>query len=197
MNMFTEDFHPNNDPPEITRQQTDIEESRRSETEHDRRAGIEDEQTEGIPRQVPAHFAVVPDRLRVAGSIEDARHGAVDEHAPEAELAHDLVERALADEELLGHVAHAVEGGADEGEEVAFELVAARDAAEAGTLCDVVAAEEDADAADADEDADDLRWVVAHVEEDGGDEDDHYDGPEVDQLGGEDGSVGLLVWRSC
>lgn len=191
--MFMKYFDANDDAPEIPRQQTDVEEGRRGETEHDRRTGVENEQAQRVTGQITAHFAIIPHGLRVALSVENARHGAVDEHAPEAELAHDLVERTLADEELLGHVAHAVEGRADEGEQVAFELVAAGDAAEAGTLGDVVAAEEDADAADADEDADDLGRVVADVEEDGGDEDDHYDGPEIDQLGGEDGPVGLLA----
>lgn len=183
MDMLMEDLDADDDAPEIAREQGDVEESGRREAEHDGRAGVEDEQAERVAGEVAADLGVVPDRLRVAGPVEDARHGAVDEHAPEAELAHDLVQRPLADEELLGHVAHAVEGGAGQGEEVAFELVAARDPAEAGSLRDVVRAEEDADPADADEDADDLRRVVADVQEDGGDEDDHYDGPEVDELG--------------
>ena len=46
----------------------------------------------------------------------------------------------------------------------------------------MIGAEEDADAADADEDADDLGGVIADTEEDGRDEDDHDDGPEVDEL---------------
>ena len=120
--------------------------------------------------------------MLVAGSVEDAAHGAVDNGAPKAQLAHDFVQRSLAHQELLRHVAHAVERGAQQGEEVALELVAAGDAAEAGTLRDVVRAEEDADAADADEDADDLGGMVADVEENARDEDDHYDGPEIDEL---------------
>ena len=47
----------------------------------------------------------------------------------------------------------------------------------------MVGPKEDAHTTDADEDADDLGGVVADVEEDEGDEDDHYDRPEVDQLG--------------
>ena len=191
--MFMEHLDANDHTPEIARQQRDIKEGRRGEPEHDRSAGVEDEQAECISRQVTAHFPIVPNRLFVAGSVENARHSAVDEHAPEAELADDLVQGTLGDEEFLGDVAHAVEGGADESEEVAFELAGSRDAAEAGPLRDVVAAEEDADAADADEDADDLRRVVAHVQEDGGDEHDHDDGPEVDELRGEDSSVGGLA----
>lgn len=193
MHMLMKDFNADNDAPEIPRQQTDVEKRRRREPEHDRSARVKDEQAERIPGQITPDFPIPPHRLRVTGSVEDARHGGVDEHAPEAELADDFVQRSLADQKLLGDVAHAVESGAGQGEEVAFELVAARDAAEAGALGDVVAAEEDADAADADEDAGDLGGVVADVEEDGGDEDDHYDGPEVDELGGEDGPVGELA----
>lgn len=183
VDALVEDFDANDDAPEVARQQGDVEEGGRGEAEDEGRARIEDQEAERVAGHVAADFAVVPDGGSVAGAVEDAAHGAVDEHAPEAELADDFVERSLAHQEFLGHVAHAVERGADEGEEVAFELVAARDAAEAGALRNVVGAEEDADAADADEDADDLGRVVADVEEDEGDEDDDYDGPEVDELG--------------
>lgn len=125
----------------------------------------------------------------VGGSVEDACLGAVDEHAPEGELADDFVEGPFGDEEFFGDVAHAVEGGTEEGEEVAFELVAAGDAAEAGAGGDVVAAEEDADSADADEDAGDLGDVVADLEDEEGEDDNNHDGPEIDELGGENGCV--------
>lgn len=61
-------------------------------------------------------------------------------------------------------------------------MVSACDAAEAGSLRDVVAAEKDADAADADEDADYLRGVVADFEEDEGDCNHHYYSPKVYEL---------------
>ena len=196
VDVLVEDLDADDDAPEVARQQADVEEGGRGEAEHERRARVEDEQAERVARQVAADFAVAPHGLPVARPVEDAAHGAVDDGAPEPQLAHDLVERPLAHEELLGHVAHAVEGGAHQREEVALELVAARDAAEAGPLGDVVRAEEDADAADADEDADDLGRVVADAEENRGDEDDHDDGPEVDKLSGEDGPVGLLALQS-
>ena len=47
----------------------------------------------------------------------------------------------------------------------------------------MVGGDEQAYAADADEDASVLSEVVADAEEDGGDEDDDYDGDEVDALG--------------
>ena len=46
--VFVEDLDANDDPPEIARQQTDVEECRRSESKHDRSAGIEDEEAERI-----------------------------------------------------------------------------------------------------------------------------------------------------
>ena len=193
MNVFVEDLDANDDPPEIARQQTDVEERRRREPEHDRSAGIEDEEAERVSGQIAAHFAVVPDRFSVARSIEDARHGPVDKHAPEPQLAHDLVERSLAHQEFLRHVTHAVKSGAHQCEQIAFELVASCDAAEAGTLSDVIAAEENANAAYADKDTDDLSGVVTDMEKYRGDEDDHDDGPKVDELSGEDRPVGSLA----
>jgi hypothetical protein len=47
---------------------------------------------------------------------------------------------------------------------------------------DLVAAEDDAEPADAEQDAEDLRVVIAHFEEEEGDDYDDDDGPEVDQL---------------
>ena len=68
---------------------------------------------------------------RLTGRAVPAREGhvvvleagslyAVDEGAPHAELADDLVQRAAADEELLGRVREAVERRADEHEDVAL-----------------------------------------------------------------------------
>ena len=170
--------------PKVPRQQGNVEEGRGRETEEDGGAAVEDEEQERVAGEVAADFAVVPDGIFILWSVENSRHGAVDEHAPEAELAYNFVQGSLGDEEFFRHVTHAVEGRADQGEEIPFQLIAARDAAEAGTLGDVIGAEEDADATDADEDADDLGRVVANVEEDEGNQDDHYDGPEVDELSG-------------
>ena len=112
-------------------------------------------------------------------AVEDGGLHAVDDHGPEAELADNFVERAAADEPLLVDVAETVEGGAEHGEQVAFELLAAGDAADGGAV-DGVGAEKHAHAADADENAEDLRPVVAHFQEEEGEEDDDDDGPEVD-----------------
>lgn len=55
----------------------------------------------------------------------------------------------------------------------------------------MITGEQDTHAADADEDAEDLCGMVADVEEEKGDGDDEDDGPEVDELGGEDGGVAV------
>ena len=55
----------------------------------------------------------------------------------------------------------------------------------------MIRGEQDTHATDADEDAEDLGGVVADVEEEEGDGDDEDDGPEVDELGGEDGGVAI------
>ena len=53
----------------------------------------------------------------------------------------------------------------------------------------MVAADEDAHATDADQDANDLEKVVPDVQEAGREQNHEHNGPEVDQLRGEDGGV--------
>ena len=55
----------------------------------------------------------------------------------------------------------------------------------------MVGCQQDTHAAAADEDTDDLEDLVAHLEEEKGDDDDTHDGPEVEQLSGE--QVGVAV----
>jgi len=74
-------------------------------------------------------------------TVEDAGLCAVDEHAPERKLAHDLVQRPFGNQPLLKHVAEAIEGGAEQGEEIAFDGTGGAKVVRAG---DVVGAEDDA-----------------------------------------------------
>lgn len=55
----------------------------------------------------------------------------------------------------------------------------------------MVTAEEDAHAADTDEDAEDLRPMITHMEEGEGENHHENDGPEVDELRRQDGSVSV------
>ena len=116
--------------------------------------------------------------------------GAVDQHPPKPQLAHDLIQRALRDQVFLGDIAHTVERRPQQRKQVSLELVPTAYAPAIGAG-DVIGGEQDAHAADADEYAEDLGWVVADVEEEEGDCDDEDDGPEVDELGGEDGGVAV------
>lgn len=74
-------------------------------------------------------------------TVEDAGLCAVDEHAPERKLTHDLVQRAFGDQPLLKHVAEAVESGAEQGEKVAFDGTRG---AKAVCARNVIGAEDDA-----------------------------------------------------
>ena len=189
MHPEPEDSDPDNDAPEIARQQTDIKECGRGKAEHERGQGIEEREAEGIASQVPAD-GPVPGCRAERGAVEDAGLGAVDQHTPEAQLADDFVQRSLGHQELLRDIAHTVKRRPKQRKEVSLELIPAAHAPAIGAG-DVITGEQDSHAADADEDAEDLGGVVADAEEEEGDGDDEDDGPEVDELGGEDGGVAV------
>ena len=198
VDLEMKDLNPNHGTPKVAREQTDVEKGGAAHAEHERRDGIEDEEKH-VKADDVADDGARPRRVPEALAVKDAGLRAVDQHAPEREHAHHLVHGPLADEELLQHVGEAVEGGAEEREQVALELVFGGKLVCAG---EVVRHHEQANAADAGEDADYLRELVADVEEGEGYCDDDYDGPEVDELSGQ--NCGLLfhlvtdhagVWR--
>lgn len=179
MDAQMEDLDPDGDAPEISRQKRDVEEGCGAHTEHDGRKGIEKGENQGVACEVAADFAV-PDCAAERGTVENPSLGAVYEHGPEGELAYDLVEGSFRDKEFFKDVGEAVKGSAEEGEQVAFDLISG---GEGVVAREVVGAEEDAHAANADEDSGDLSVVVAHAEEEERyNYDDDY-GPEVDELG--------------
>ena len=184
--VISEDPDANRDAVEIAGQQADVEEGGRRQAQQHGHGRVEDEHDEGEAGLVAAHRGRpvgVAERL----AVKDGGLHARDEHAPHADLADNLVQRRGRDQELLGHVAEAVETRAQQHEEVALEL--GGDAAAHAAAVLGVAGEKQAHAAAADQDADDLGPVVAHAQEGEGQDDDGDDGPEVDQLGGDDGGV--------
>ena len=189
MDCEAKDLDADDDAPEVAGEEGDVEEGGGGEAEHERGEGVEEEEAERVADEIAGDLAV-PGGGAEGGAVEDAGLGAVDQHGPEAELADDFVQRPFADEEFFRHVGEAVESRAEEGEEVALELVAAGDVAAVGAG-DVVATQEDAHAADADENTDDLGDVVADSEHEKGEDDDDDDGPEVDQLRAKDGGVAV------
>lgn len=63
--------------------------------------------------------------------------------------------------------------------------------AEVCRASDMVASEEDTHATNADEDADNLGWMVSYMKEEKRNHHHQHNGPEVYQLGGEDGGVSV------
>lgn len=190
MDGEAEDVDADDGAPEVAGEQGDVEEGGGGDAQDEGDNGVEEGQGEGVADDVADDGAGELGGLQ-AVAVEDGGLDAVDEDAEEAEEGEDLVGGAAADEPLLEGVGEAVEGGAEEGEEVALDEVNAGPAV--GAL-DVIARQQDAGAADADEDADDLEDLVAHAQQQEGDDDDDDDGPEVDELGRED--VGVVIGQN-
>lgn len=111
MNMIMEDLDTDRHAPEISRQERDVEERRAGEAKQDRRETVEERQNERVPCEV-ASYSSIPRRAAERRAVEDTRLGTIDEHAPEAELPNDDIQRVFADEKLLESIAQAVERGA-------------------------------------------------------------------------------------
>lgn len=187
MDRIMEHLDSNRHAPKTPCQQTDIEKRGRGKTEQNRGERVEEREDEGVAGEVAADFGR-PGRGGEGGAVEDGGLHADDEHAPEGELTDNFVHGTFGDEEFFEDVGEAVAGGTEQGEEVTLELIGARECIRAGQ---VIAAEQDAHAADAEQDAGVLRPVIPHFEEDERDGDNDDDGPEVDELGGEDGRVAV------
>ena len=87
-------------------------------------------------------------------------------------------------EPFLVDISQAIEAGAEDGEEVAFYLIATTHARGGPTMGgDVVGAEEHTHTANADENAENLCPMITNFEDSERKYYDHYDGPEVDELG--------------
>ena len=114
----------------------------------------------------------------------------VDDRGPEAQLADNLIQRPAGDEPLLINITQSIKCSTQQREQISLELVAGGDVPAVGAG-DVVGREQQAHAADADEDAEHLGPVIADLEEGEGEGDDDDDGPEVYELGGEDGRVAV------
>lgn len=178
VDRVAEDADADDGAPEVAGEQGDVEEGGGGDAQDERDDAVEERERERVAHDVADDGAVEVGRLE-AVAVEDGGLRAVDEEAEEAEEGEDLVRGPLADEPLLEGVGQAVEGGAEQGEQVALDQVGAGPAVSA---LDMVAREQDAGTADADEDADDLEDLVAHAQQDERDDDDDDDGPEVDEL---------------
>lgn len=187
VDVEVEDLDADADTPEVHGEQGDVEKGRGGQAEHQRGQAVEQRETQGEPGQVAAHLAV-PDGRVIVVALEDGALHAVDDAAVERQLAQHLVYGLLADKVLLRSVGQTVKRGTQQCEQVTLQLMAARDITTVGTG-DVIRGNENTHTTDADNDTQDLSDVIANLEEQERDDDDHHDGPEVDQLGAEHGGV--------
>ena len=189
MHMQVKHLDTDDHAPEIAREEGNVLERSGREAIQDGDERVEEEEDQRVASEIATDLAV-PGRGVETMTVEDCGLDAVDDHGPEAELADDFVQWAAGDEPFLVYIVKAVECGAKEREEVAFELIARGDVPAIGAG-DVVGCQEQAHAADAHEDTEHLGPVIAHLEEGEGDNDHDDDGPEVDQLRREDCRVAV------
>ena len=187
VNREAKDVDANDDTPKVGGEEGDVEEGGATHAKNEGREAVEEVETDGIADH-PADKLRVP----VCGGnglpVKDGGLDAVDDAAKEAEERENVVNGSLGDEILLKDVADAVETGSEKSEEVSLEEVDTRTAVGAG---DVVGSEKHAHTAAADEDSDDLEELVTDAEKGEGEDDDADNGPEVDELCGE--NVGVAV----
>lgn len=187
VDRVAKDADANDDAPKVGGEEGNVEERGGAHAQDERCEGVEEGQAEGVADE-PAGDLGRPVGLLEGLAVEDGGLDAVDNHAKEADEGEDVVHGRLGDEPLLEDVAGAVEGGAEQGKEVALERVGGLAVVGVGH---VVGREKDAHAAAADEDSNDLEDLVADLEEEEGDEDDADNGPKVDELRRQD--VGVAV----
>ena len=187
VDVQVEDVQSNDDGPEVTSQETNVEEGGAGHAEDDRSEGVEYEQEESVAREVAADSAV-PGRRVESRAIEDTGLHTVDDHAEERQLAQDFVHGTFRNEELFQDVADTVESRRKKDKQVTFDGV---DSHARVCTSDVVGGNKNAKTSTADDDTSVLRDVIADTEEDERDGYDHDDGPERDQLGGEDRCVAV------
>ena len=149
MDMQSKDMNAHNNSPKIPRQQSNVEERRTRHSKDNRRQGVEYEQQKSVADEVPTD-RTVPDRRVEGTAVEDPGLSAVDEHAPEGELADDFVHRPLRNQELFDDIADAVEGSAQQDKQVTFDFGAAGSDTATIRAGDVVACNQDAEAGAAD-----------------------------------------------
>ena len=112
MDAKAKHFDTNGDTPEASRQQTDIEKRRGTKAKQDGCKGVKQRENKRVSREVPPNFGI-PCRRSERRTIENARLGTVNEHAPESKLADDFVQGPLRDEPLLKDVAEPVKSCAE------------------------------------------------------------------------------------
>lgn len=187
VNLVAKNAGADDDTPEVGSQKRDVEESRATHSQHDRNQRIEQVHAQRKTNN-PADNVAVPGGVIEGLSVKDGSLDSVDAHAKETQEGQDMVQMRLGHEPLLKDIGSTVERGAKQSKEITLDHI--KTLAAVGTR-DVVAANQNTHATAADEDTHDLEDSVADLEQEERDDDDANNGPEVDELGGED--VGVAV----
>lgn len=103
MNTQPKDLDTNRNTPERSRQERNIEKGSRTQSEQDRRKRVENCQDKRVSSKIPANLSI-PGCRAERSTVENSSLRAVDEHAPESELANDFIQGFLRDEEFLKDV---------------------------------------------------------------------------------------------
>lgn len=122
VDVVMKDLSTNDNSPECACQQTNVEESSGGHAEDNWCQGVEDEQQQSIADNIADDLSV-PVCFLDGTAIENGSLYAVDEHAPECELANNFVHGSFRDQELLECVAESVKSLSEETEEISFEGV--------------------------------------------------------------------------
>jgi hypothetical protein len=185
--MQMEQPEPHNESPEVPCQQRNIKERRTGQPIQNRHEAVKQRQNECVSGKIASNLPI-PRRGAETRAVEYPRLSAVDQHPPEPQLSDNLVHGAFGDEELLRHVAEAVERRAQQRKEIALQCVGC------GVLVRtryVVGCQHEPETRDADQYPHDLRPVVADFQEEEGQHHDNDDGPELDQLRGQDRCISV------
>lgn len=179
MDVIAEDLHSNGDSPEIVCQQADVEEGRASKPKHQWRKGIEQGKDQRVACKISTNFTV-PRCCAERCPVENACLCSVDEHAPKSDLPNDFVQWTLRNEELLKHITYAIASSAEQCEEISLNLITPGNRPGIRSTGNVVTCEQDAEATKANQYPSYLSWMVANMQEEERNQDDHNNGPEID-----------------
>lgn len=177
VDRVVENLNTNNQAPKVHRQQRNVEECRRRDTQQDGCEGVEDEKNNGVADDITTDLSV-PNGTVEWAAVKDSALNTVNQHTPETHLANDLVHRTLGDHVLFKQVAEGVDRASQKSEKVTFQLIGSRVVG----ATEVVGSNQQTHSTAGNEHTKVLRDVVADFQEDEGDDDNDNDSPETEQL---------------
>lgn len=145
VNRQMEDLDADSDTPERSGEEGDVEERRAGKAEQNWCQRVEERKDKRVSREIPANLTV-PCSTAERCAVENPSLRAIDEHGPERQLSHNLIERALTNKPFLENICKAVESSAQQGEKITLDLICSTKLVGA---CDLVGSEDYAQSTDA------------------------------------------------